>query len=123
VFTPARGPPIRLDLLDLLAAEETALAGVRIERRDRDPWRRNALRYQRLVAEHDLLVDARFGDLVARLAQRHVVGEQHETHVAEQQHHRVAPPRLFGEDLVAPRKTGGASLLLTAPRRCRRSRR
>ena len=64
----------RRDHLDLLAAEDAAVAGVRIEPRDPDPRARLAGGAQRALGEADRLQHAVPGDQLGHGAQRHMRG-------------------------------------------------
>ena len=92
----------RRDVLDLLGAEQAALAGVRIQARHGDARRVQAGAAQRGVGDAQGLQHPPRRDLVDRLAQGHMDGHQHHPQLVVGQHHahrRQLPLRVGAERL------------------------
>ena len=90
----------RGDLPGLLAAEDSAFAGVRIERGDGDPGMAEAEGGQALPGKLDHGDDPLLFDFVDRVTERHVGGQKHEAKVTEKKDHAVPlGPGKLAEDL------------------------
>ena len=116
----------RNDLVRLLAAEQTAVAGVRVESRHPDARPREAEHLAGAVGQADHGLHPLAGDARARLAQRHVGGHMHHAQGPGHQQHRVvagagevgvdlglsgeAMPRAVQRLLVDRRRHGGRGL-------------
>lgn len=89
-----------LGYIDVLAAEQAALDGMRIERRDRDlrPFQTKAT--QRPVGEVDDVGQALRRQPLRHILKRDVRGDMADAHVAVRQHyHRTLDAGELGQDL------------------------